>query len=374
MNTFLTLIKALGTLFTAKDMASKDKYNKTLIASRGSMTDFIGDMIVEPTFIFSENATRSPAHQDMIDLNLNMFCSLYAASLMKLIEQDGLDAKSSLEVLSSKGRGVMKNLDVINAVAESDLEMGSPELLALTEKLFGDGTLTEVAEDELVSRDGKLDKEPALIAKHFILKATVTGELKSDGTSVNRTISIPIMVNADIRTATSQEIEFYSNVNEKTTSSFARKHKYRSGKISASEYYLSLDIIKEYGAKIKASESSIVRDLEDRKRKAILNNSESPIGLGREFGALIISSSEKALVESTAKFRLNNFNDRNDFLYSIASFNLCVVDDDYEVATVYTSNIKREARIPFNKLKKKDDSNVMKTLLDSITGSNKIRL
>jgi hypothetical protein len=293
-----------------------------------------------------------------------MFATLYANALTKLVDIDGHSLTNSLAVLSSKGRTLgsgkqwNSRLGLESDIADIDID-------ALADHMFTTKVLP-AGEGRVDDRSGKWDKEPSLLSKELVLKMTVD----------KREVHVPITIRAEVHVASVSKIKEYVSLYSNSHTFFARNHKRRSGAISFSEFIFCTDLLKDYGRKLKSGErGNIIDRLEERKRKALGSNQIAPMGLSRDYGALIISNSDKQIVEAAIRGKLKDDKDRDRMLSRIASFNIIIINEGWTSIQLYMSNVKGSAGlIQFDKLKNKDDKNKLESLFEAITGGNKVRL
>jgi len=368
-----TALAAIGALFSLKEMVGKasDNIDPELISSNGSITDFLAPLVIEPTFIVSSEIKHSEAHDDIMNLNLNMFTSLISNAFMKVMNVHDVDIKTALAIMSSKrhGLGTTMHGKLTSGFEGEDItdvdiaEMANQLMNYNTKYTYEDTTFgNEASMDE---KDRKGSKLPDFIGKEFNL---------SFENKAGKTINLPITIRARVFYIEEDELRDYISLDSKVDGKESRKHKYASNQISAAEYYFSIDMLTGYSRKLMRGKSGAIEELERRKRDAMANNDKTPFGFGGSYGSLIMSSRYKSVLDMIIRGHIDDVNDKDKFLRSIASFNLTLVNEQFAAVQVYTSSIDGIATIPFKKLASKKDEDGIKTLFEAISSGNKVRL
>ena len=338
-----------------------------LVVANGSITRLVDETIIEPTFVVTRKASESASYENLIGLQLNMFASLYSNAYLKLVEQEGYKVKDALTILSSNIRAGTTFGKFASKVGNQSDEFSEMETVHMANLLFNDIEDIRVSnEASITNRDGKPDKEPDMLNKHLMLTASVKDK---DGGS--REIKVPIIVRAAVYIVETEEMLNYASITTDKINFFNRTQKYLSGGISRDDYIFSTDLIKEdRERKFGNNKSTIIKRLEERKTNSIGVHAKSPIGLGRDYGIIIIDSSEQSELELVIRGSLRDSGVKDKFLYRTASNNLAVISEGYERVMFYTSNFTGVSRLGFDKLKKKDDSDKMKTMFETLIKSS----
>jgi len=358
-------LNVVGTAFGIKDEIDKKKPDLSLMASNGSITNFLGELIVEPTFILSPDIKDSSAYNDILGFQINMFATLYSTALVKLVELNGHNVSVALSILSSKG-GASGTPSAWATRIGLENDLSDTELSALADTVYGKSLPTVKTE---ARKDNKDDKTSELLSKN------INVELQdSEGKRVN----IPIIIRAEIIVAGREELIDYVKLYSDGSSLSSRRRKLKSKLISKSEFIFCKDLLKDYGKSIKrknGSKVNISERLEERKRRALLNNSASPVGLGRDYGSMIVSTEYKHLINTAIKGNIDDDGTRDKLLNRTASFNILVVNNSHMAVQLYMSNVRGTAgTLPFDKLKTKDENDKLSSLFDAITNTKKVRL
>jgi len=344
------------------------KVDPKLVVANGSITRLLDETIVEPTFVVTRKASESASYENLIGLELNMFASLFSNAYLKLVEQEGYSVSDALTVLASNTRASTTFGKFASKVSNQSDEFSEMDTAEMTNILFNDvGENIKVGnEASATNRDGKPDREPDMLNKHLMLTATV-----KDKEGGSREIKVPIIVRAAVYIVDTEEMLNYASMTTDKTSFTNRTQKYLSGGISRDDYIFSTDLIKEdRERKFGNNKSTIIKRLEERKTNSVGVHVKSPIGLGRDYGIIIIDSSEQSELELVIRGSLRDSGVKDKLLYRTASNNLAVVVEGYERVNFYTSNFTGVSRIGFDRLKKKDDADKMKTMFETLIKSS----
>jgi hypothetical protein len=368
-------LKTIATFLNITGFTKKfGKKDHNLIMANGSITTMLDELIVEPTFVVTRAVADSSSYDNLIQVNLNLFASLYSNAFMNLVEIKDIKAKSALTVLrSGKGNRINKKWTKIG----NNSDLTDVDYDELVKTIFNKNTISEnetitdikVSNEASASnRDGKHSKEPEILNKHLLLTATVVDSNNSDEkTKKYKEIKVPIIIRAEVHVVDTQEMIDYCTLSKEQYSLTNRIHKYRSGGLTHKEFWFAQDMIRDFGQKLnRQGKSRILENLENRKIDAIGNNTEAPIGLGRDYGSIFIHSTERKQLDLAIRGDIDDEYTKDKLLHNIASFNLNIVNDDWEKISIFTSGFKGVVRIPFDKLKSKDDSDKMKTMFETL--------
>lgn len=377
-----TVLKVFRVGATIED-ATDGKIDPHLLGSRGSSTRLLNEFIVEPTFVVSQGVIDSTAFKNTIGLNLNMFTTLYANSFSVLVNVHGVKPAVAFNALSSteldigrinEWRGHLSKESssewVTNEIEKAEERVRLKDIMG--SEVFHESDASAWADDifvahessaKVANRSGKAEKEPPLISKNIDVTFTADGV----------TSTVPIIIRARIITVSGHELKSFMTVETDKHSIVNRWHKYRAGGITGAEFIFCTDLLEDYGKSLKSSGEAL-EALEKRRTAAFANNSATPIGFGRDYGALIVSSADKGLINTVIRGDIDNNSDKNKLLARTSSFNLTVINDEWEVIQVYTSNIKGVSTIEFGDIKPKDENAQLSDIFKNLTESSKIRL
>lgn len=371
-----TAASAIGAALNLTNVAGKhmDDIDPTLLASRGSMTRLLGDYIIEPTFVVSQTVASSPGYEDVLELNMNMFSTLYINTLLKLVNIHKVKHSVAFKIMSSNTRGEMiKALESWkeNVANESDT-MSTEDIIELSDMMFAneDDDSSPVKKKpgqhraKALDRSGKEAKEPVKLNKNINVTISVDG----------KDVLIPIIIRPIIHVVSTQSVISYVSYDTDRSTFTASWHRMRSGIDSFADFILAKKLISEDRDKLMNEESNIIDELKDRQAGARANNPATVKGFAGSYGTLIISSNDKNAVNTAIRGKLDREADKNKLLDRIGSFNLLVMDDSWESVSIYTSYIKAVSVLKYDKIKSKSESSSLDSLLKSMADNSKIRL
>lgn len=89
--------KLVGALAALK----KETKNSAIIKYDGNMANVLGEYIVEPVIIISNNVARDDISKQVLELNMDLFCSYYMQVYEILKIADGMSGKEAVSLLST---------------------------------------------------------------------------------------------------------------------------------------------------------------------------------------------------------------------------------------------------------------------------------
>jgi len=324
--------------------------NAKLISTSGSITTLLGDYVVEPIFVVTEQAQQSSKYKDILEVHMNMFTTIYANAFNVIVNVEGIEPRVAFKMLSS-------NVDDIKSLAGQALAKVSESEDELEKYLFVNEAKTE-RNVAISNRDGKPAKEPSQLYKNIIVK--VSHNIKN--------VEIPVMIKPIIAVIDTQTMLDYVSLIGKSTSFIAQLHRYRADIITGKEFVFSTNLLND----IRRKELTEVKgdvDIFDEldKRKTNFKINEGGLGFGRSYGSLIISSNERKAFQVAIKGDLKHERTKNNFLGDIGSFSVAIIDDVYEYVAIYMRNFTGVSRIPFDSLKKENSEDKLLEVFKGMT-------
>lgn len=81
--------------------ALKSEAKNSLVKYDGNMANVLSDFMVEPVMIISNNVARDDISKQILELNMDLFCSSYVQIFEILKVMDGLNSKEAISLLST---------------------------------------------------------------------------------------------------------------------------------------------------------------------------------------------------------------------------------------------------------------------------------
>ncbi len=81
--------------------ALKKEAKNSLVKYDGNMANVLSDFMVEPVMIISNNVARDDISKQILELNMDLFCSSYVQIFEILKVMDGLDSREAISLLST---------------------------------------------------------------------------------------------------------------------------------------------------------------------------------------------------------------------------------------------------------------------------------
>lgn len=111
----------LGDAQTAARLIKEFKKNNILVSHNGSMTKLIGDFIVEPIMIISDDVRNSEVLSEAKELTLDVFTSFYTQAFQVLTNMHNLDPRVAIRLLSTdKGTESVIALSALDTILSKE--------------------------------------------------------------------------------------------------------------------------------------------------------------------------------------------------------------------------------------------------------------
>jgi hypothetical protein len=353
----------------------------SLFMTKGSLIKLLKPFIIEPVFIVSNTVkNNSDVDTNLIKTNLNIFTAFYVKAFEVLTNYYGYTAQISIELLASNRTTSVKNLnksifgkkgltfenfnetfiDVLNsstileAEATDDAEIEAEER---EKKRIKERDEVRSAVDFKIKRSGKSDVGDFAkdIPKTMYREATITFDVSKNTESgaAFKTISLPIIIKANIIYTDDKNILNMLQVKDKNKSFLSRYLDLQIGAVSLYDFIFAGDLIKEY-KKHKINDHD---DLIGHMRKRSIGSDFQLIksgaqGFQKMYGVLIVGKNLKKSMDASAGGDINRRGNHNKIHESLQSLLINVVDTDYETVDVYTHELDGKSTMSFKELKK----------------------
>ncbi len=363
----ITAAEAINTIFSQKNKMETTKLDlktesgRSLLLTRGSMTKLIGKFIIEPKIIVSRGLKNHEHVEKVIEMNIDIFTSLYTRVFQILADVHGQETETIIELMSSR-------VTDYNSLAKVGYE-SYDNLLVNLESEDGVLPLKSNGVEAEVSNEG-LDKSAVgkMILREVIIKTKGKGK-KGD----SYIIETPVLIRAAIVYTDIKNINNMLTVNDNDKSFWNRLDDYQSGAIPLKDLIFAGDLIKDYKAKKLKDNDDLIKDMEERTREANIKlATEGTVGFNRYYQMIIVGDDDKIKLERSLKGKLSKEKFKDRFLEQSKSLALTVFDEDYERAIFMLKDIKGNTDVSYKSLSKSGnkDNEVLEVL--KFVMSNKI--
>lgn len=366
----ITGVKTVGAIY---DIASKSKSvmqglkeandMKGLYNINGSMINLLGEFIVEPLVVISEDALQNGSvTEKMTTILLDTFTGYYLQSFNVLSNVYGMDAKAIVNVLATdNGFNNLKNTAYKNGTAlakdliagkdilskESGMSNSLSELLELTSE-SGIGMLSpgKVNASIMATKDGSNGVlGSAVLTRHIEVKLKTSDDGKN-----NFEICIPVTIKARVLKVTTQNILEVSNPNRKN-GNLTTWLDYKAGLASFWDFAFQNKAVESYKQKrIKGNE--FLEIVNSRKLSATSKLiTDNKMGFELNYNLILITENDRAKIERDCSLNIFKEREKDIFLNSIYALTVAVMDETYEQVTVLTPNIRGLSTISYKEVK-----------------------
>lgn len=369
-----------GNVGTDLDM-SKDinNANRSLFQFNGNIASLVNSIIVEPLIITTADARKSPAYQNMLSAELDIFCGYYLTAFKIMTDKYGVDANFAIDILSTQynAKNVVRNKTVgtiVDAITRNSAcdtwELMSNKSLSNYISKERDTSRTILNGNKSQQEDLKYEidaNKPTNDGMSFVVRElSVTIETKTvvknenGGKTVIKCVKFPIIIRAAIKEVSLDNLLAVIAPNSKDNSFRSRYHEWRSGGITLSDFLFCGDLTKAYKKnKIKDTENVLDvvnnRNINASAKAAIFGNK----GFEGNYNMLIISSTDIPKLNLAIKGNVYKPKFADDLLDMSSSILFSILDDDYERATLFIKDAMSDSKIPYKRLEKnkKEGSN-----------------
>ncbi len=345
---------------TVQHLAKKYKDAKEIINGGKSIIELNKDLLIEPTFIFSNSLKNTEVDQDTAKVLVNLFVAYYIQAFTMLVTIKKISVASALTYLSTameSDNSVYVGLD-LSSVPEDN-------------KLISLNTITTEAGDML--NDVEVDNKVNLVlGKSFTVEAQInsisqsavtgaSGEIETTNSTVSRSVKIPIMVRAGIKYTDIKTIVVILDLKGKSKRLKSRFLDWRAGGIKfIKDLVFTSDLIQEYKkVRIKQGNKSsddVIADISNRSNAVVskfIKNGE--VGYGGLYSAIVVTKDDSLEIEDALHGKLSNFATRELVFKSSMAMMLIVIDLEWERFVLYTRGIKHYSDMSIKDLKHVSD-------------------
>jgi len=409
---------AAGALKTLQDKKVK------LLRADGSMMKLVGNYIVEPIAVVSNDLKDVEELDHILGLHMDLFTSYYMQVYDILTQQFGLGLTTAIDTLATDNGGLERMLvRGLNIATESDdptdvidylgdmiqsadsgitrlsietVHIDTPEIIQQRAKAaIAHATKLQSQSDKSKELRNLSGTEPAyrlnrdirrtatvlhegtkdlLIPNAIQRTLNITAEVTmpkpgTDGQFYTRTYQIPITVKlAVIFTSTENLVNMVTSENEEYSFS-SRLDSYRAGAISMADFVMATDLIKRYKKhKLKDKDGlmAINKSRELSSNSKIITNDFA--GFEKYYNMYVLSPEAKVAISKAVGTNILSTRGKDKFLSRSAGLSVTVADPDYERLTIQIKDIRGKTDLSFKKAIKKDKndsdySEVIKALM-----------
>ena len=324
----------------------------SLISTNGSITKLLSKFIVEPVIITSSSIRDMDASlfDKLLQVNTDIFCSFYLQAFKILNEQYGINATSTVNLLSTD-RGTIDKLTLENDKTYIEQLFSKDTFLKVSMEASNESNM-KIKGDKLQSNNG-YQEDPLYTLLNRSLEITI--DVSNNG--VKKSIIIPITVRAHVVITNINAILNMLSPNARDKTFSYRLDEYRAGAISLSELLFASDLIKKYKQnKIKDKD-----DLLELINSRILSSSATAIAGGKAVGyeknynMLMVTADEKIKLDKHIGGDLFKEKYKQQLLEQSHAMTISIVDEDYERVTILTRDIRGNSTVGFKSIKNRKD-------------------
>lgn len=396
-----------------------------LLEISGSLARLVNSMSVNPIIITTEEARRSPAYDDVIDAQIDIFCSFYISAFKLLTEIYGIPAKYAVSSLNTNRdsrfgtlapvgldkQSYIENLlsdlpikinheasyrssrkDTINIVntktgkvektTESEKDAVSSYLNKSEDKAIEKVRYRqlELTIDINTNKSGYKYNKDTVVERKLQFNATFKEKKHSledeeaRETSNVRKIVIPILVRASIVETDLKNVTAIVAPHDNEKTFLARWREWRSGGISFLDFLFCNDLIKDY-RKNKFKDKEDLLSIINRRNQTstlksfkVINGQMGLSGFESKYNMLILGKEDVRTLSALCKNDITKPSPKQKFLDSAHALLFSVLDDDYERVTIYIDDFQQETKTSFKALSKsKGGQTDMTELIKAIT-------
>lgn len=396
-------------------MSDETLNNVLLTVNNGSLTNIISKYIVEPVAIVSDDLKYDEITEKVMELNVNIFSSFYAQVFDILTKVNGVDAQSTINLLSTSSvagsrvrsklgledidfdyvshlmlGGSLSGLSVesdsvkiimslsTEANDKEDKKTNASDILSNKEqelrrlkldKDIKEATKTAVGKGSMADKENKFEKDmPNLFSRQLDLEVVIVN--KKAG--ISHTVVIPVMIKLRTIYTSKDNLLGMLKPNNPVDKSFnARYDEYRAGAISLFDLVFANDLIKEYKKnKIKDSDD-LLGLLNTRTAKANLKSiTGGGVGFEKFYNLFVVSKDVLKDIETAIRDKISTVRGKDKFLQNVGGLAITVVDQDYERVILYIKDIDGSTDVTYKALSKgkskdADLSEILKALVNN---------
>jgi len=309
-----------------------------VLASNGSIGNFLSGFIVTPRLVVSESLRDTEELESVIEYNLNIFGLMYSRVFDLLLTVYGMETKMALHTL---GQGTTFALEDADNLGEE------PDFEVCAEKNVFPLDISSASIENKSSLANKVVKEIELSA-----------HVNHPETGRSMDIKVKMLMKATIVYTDPKEIFTAVDTQGKRISFGYRWDEYRSGAISLTNLIFSNDLLKEYKKNRIKEETDFMKYVESR-RKANLQTlaRRQTVNMSKMFQMLIVSQNDLKMIQKIVGGKMSKDRTKDAVLDSILSMSLTSVDDDHETVELFLNDISGNIEFTFRALKKGGASN-----------------
>lgn len=333
--------------------------------TQGSITKLIAETIIAPRIIISESLKTNKDIDKIINLNIDITAGMISRAFFLLTELKGMSPNTAFDILKTK-KETVSGLQSLSGYKDTDnlyrLMKSSKGLTfgkSLTVRMLAD----KPAKEEENNRGNKKDEITTLYSKDIDLKLTIKAK---DGST--RSLTIPIIVKAHVSYNSISRLKedlidkrFEKDMTERLMEA-------KAGVISWKNFWIPMDMLKEYKEKKIKDVDSLLAYTEDRARLAVNKIPTTGMqSLGTYLGSLIVSYNDMEDIENNVLRGSIQKDTKRELLFNNSKVSLLnIVDTDYDKLTIITKDIEGQSLMDLKSLKKNNGGNEVNDLFKDL--------
>jgi hypothetical protein len=349
-----------------------------LIYSRGSMTRFLKQFILEPLIVISQDLRGKKEINNVIDANINIFISLYKMTFDILLNVYGYETEFTINMLSSNDAYTeftgLESADMLYNSKEGVYPLYTVEADDDDSDSDDNHRLLDDDFDVYTKRDSKYggyatsDKDPKKIAKIYrevILEAPIKRKDISEDKSVS--IKIKVLVAAGIKFIPLESFQKALKFRGDRASFTSRWQDFSAGAVSLKNLIFGGDLLEDYFQDRLKDKDALHYYIEKRRRDSATKLRKGALGFSRYYQMNIVSKENRQYLERVVGGKLGVRRYREKLLEALSSLMITTIDYDYEMVDICIHSIAECSEIPMKVLKNPKANEELNAILKFLT-------
>ena len=373
-----TVIDVISKNKNAKTLANEliDKVGtsaNTLLATNGSMTKLLGNYIICPNIIVSNNAKNVEIIDKVIELQLDTFASFYTQAFQLLVNMYDMKAVQVIDIMGTNNGSMVKAGGAIVKDRITGLFSGESDVNYLGDLLKQYGNISNENDDGNSSKNNmatlknniattdmidKLAKQQNLFVVQRSLEITTSITKKAEnGKEYTSIIKLPLTIRASIvYTDTPSIINAIEHKNYRNEFGY-RVEEYLSGGISLMDLVFAGDLISQYKNNKLKDKNGLMDLLSNQRLSANVKVAyDNAIGFEKHYNMIIITDADKLVIDKALAGDLYKEKAKESFLDRMNGLSYTVLDTAYERLAMFIDGIPGMADTTFKSIGKRKDS------------------
>lgn len=390
INSILNLVRSINdSISNIKNGNLEDLTKDTLnvLAMPNTMAGLMKPTIITPTIVVSEKLRGTKYIDDVIRHNIKLFASFYLQSFEILVALKGVKPSIAIEMLSSSSTSAYKKVSFENFKPVVNLEdmQNDFDFLPIGDIEAGLEDYRSVTSEKNYKISKRDDNEATFGTYVFEIKLDFsknvtfhkTGNTK-DVTGlldINKAMTIPITVQANIKYASLGEIINVLEVEGEHKKFVNRADDLMSGKISWSNFIFCGDLIREYKQQKLKDENDLIKLMQNRKYASLATLPEHKMfNFSAKYATLIISESEVSVINKYLPRDLKTKKGKEALMDKMSAMLVTTVDTEEGMVEVKIDEIEADTVVSIeNMAKNSKKTNDVKDIMTMLMAGSALK-